>query len=247
MRLPGLFVLGTDTGVGKTRVACAIARHLAETGVRVGVIKPLATGGRVVEGRVECDDPVALAEAAGWGNGGVPLARVNPIAFEEPLAPPVAARLHDVHLAFEGVRGLVFGCLDWWAGRAELIVAEGVGGVCCPIAEDATLLELAEALDFPVVLVARRGLGTLGHTLAAVELLEGRALRLAGVILNETSRDVHDLARETNPMELARRLEGVAILDVLDYDESGRFIPPSFRLVDWSELAKPSRRLTPSV
>jgi dethiobiotin synthetase len=227
--LPGLFVVGTDTGVGKTRVASAIARALVEQGRRVGVLKPVATGG-VGAG----DDTSVLLAAIG---GEMPRERVTPIAFEEPLAPPVAARRQGTPLAFEDVEHAVAEALAWWADRAELIVVEGVGGLLCPLAERATLADLAVALDYPLVLVARRGLGTLNHILLTVEAARHRALRIAGLVLNGCEPTTQPLAEATNPDELARRLEGVPLLAELDHVEDPEALLTAVRAIDWSSRA----------
>ncbi len=157
MSLPGLFVVGTDTGVGKTFVASAIARTWRLAGRRVGVLKPVASGASVLEGRLVSDDAERLIEAVG---GGIPHERVAPIVFEEPLAPPVAARRQGTPLAMaRGRSRRSQECLDWWAERAEVMVVEGVGGLLCPLAEGTTVADLAILLDYPLLIVAHRGLG----------------------------------------------------------------------------------------
>ena len=209
MSLPGLFVVGTDTGVGKTFAASAVARTWHRAGRRVGVLKPVASGASLVEGGLVSDDAGRLIEAAG---GGIPAERVAPIVFEEPLAPPVAARRRGTPLTMDRVLEAVSGCLDWWDGRAEAMVAEGVGGLLCPLAEGATVADLAIYLDYPLLIVARRGLGTLNHTLMTVEAARGRGLRIAGVVLNGATPADDPVVEASNAEELARRLDGVAIL-----------------------------------
>src|SRR6185369_7751929 len=131
------------------------------------------------------------------------------------LAPPVAARRAGQPLPFSRILEETRRALAWWAERAEEGVVEGVGGLLCPLAEGATVADLAIALDYPLVVVARRGLGTLNHTLLTVEAARLRGLRVAGVVLNgaEPARDGAHLAEATNADELARRLEGgIAVL-----------------------------------
>jgi dethiobiotin synthetase len=238
MDLPGLFVTGTDTGVGKTAVSALIARVLVAEGRMVGVLKPVATGATRIGDGWRCEDAEALIAAVG---GGIDRERVCPIVYEEPLAPPVAARREGEPLTFERVLGAVAESLNWWAERADVMVVEGVGGLLCPLAEGATVADLAIALDFPLVIVARRGLGTLNHTLLTVEAARRRGLRVAGVVLNAAGPIADPLADATNPGELSRRLEGMAILGILDHaaDASALSLPP--RDVDWYGLARPSR------
>jgi dethiobiotin synthetase len=208
--LPGLFVVGTDTGVGKTRVASAIARCLAREGRRVGVLKPLATGVPGAAGGGE--DAAWLIAAAG---GSIPPERVVPLAFEAPLAPVVAARLLGKRLEQAEVESALDTALAWWADRADVMVVEGIGGLLTPVAEGTTVADLAVRLDYPLVVVARRALGTLNHTLLTTEAALRRGLRVAGLVLNSPSGAADasaELAEETAADELARRLESVAVL-----------------------------------
>ncbi|MBV8314742.1 MAG: dethiobiotin synthase, partial [Planctomycetaceae bacterium] len=130
MALPGLIVIGTDTGVGKTRVAAAIARVLREEGRRVGVLKPLATGATRAGDDWRCDDAEILGEALGVA---IPRERITPLVFEEPLAPSVAARRLGKSLDREHVERATREALAWWAGRAEVMIVEGIGGLLTPV------------------------------------------------------------------------------------------------------------------
>lgn len=242
-RLPGLFVTGTDTGVGKTLVAAAIARALAGGGHRVGVLKPVATGAARTENGWRCDDTEALIAAAG---GGIPRERVTPILYEEPLAPCIAARRAGEPLHAERVERAVKDALAWWAGPggAELVVIEGVGGLLCPLAEGTTVADLAVALDYPLIVVARRGLGTLNHTLMTVEAARGRSLRVAGVVLNTPEPESGTPAESTAAGELARRLPGVPILAEIRHAGNSA-LPDPMVCVDWYGRALPPRTRGP--
>lgn len=203
-RTPGLFVTGTDTGVGKTYIAAGLARCLVAEGVIVGVLKPLATG--VAPGAWP-EDAAALAAAV----GAVPLGWVAPIRMAEPLAPSVAARRAGSALVLSTILGTTFEALGLWPAATEIFVVEGVGGLLCPIGEDATAADLAAALDYPLIVVARRGLGTLNHTMMTVEAATSRGLRVAAVVLNGHAGE--GPAGETNPSELSRWLPGVAVVE----------------------------------
>ncbi len=211
----GLFFTGTDTDCGKTYVTAAVAQHLRESGRVVRVSKPVVTGSAWVG-----DDTRRLAEAAGETD----FLAVTPWTFPEPAAPPVAARAAGVHLSFEEIAGAV-------RARAiedGMLLVEGVGGLLCPLTEDATVADLVRELGLPLLVVARRGLGTLNHTLLTVEAARHRELRVAGVVVSETEQP-HGLAARTNVTEL-RRL-GIPILAVVshggDVSEAG---------VDWWAL-----------
>ncbi len=236
-RLSGLFVVGTDTGVGKTHVASAIARALVRKGHRVGVLKPVATGATRDGSTWRCDDAERLIAAIG---GGVSVEQVAPILYQEALAPSVAARRAGARLEQQSVELASAAAIAWWETRADVIVVEGVGGLLCPLAEETTVADLAIALDYPLVIVARRGLGTLNHTLMTVEAARLRALRIAGVVLNSAEPSDETLAEATNAEELARRLPGVAILAERPHEPTFGLSDPA-DCVDWYERARPPR------
>jgi len=238
MTLPGLFVVGTDTGVGKTRVAAAIARTWRLAGRRVGVLKPASSGAEVREGRFFSPDAAALIEAAG---GDTPHDRAAPLIFEEPLAPPVAARRLGRPLTPGEVTRAVGDAMAWWADRAEAMVVEGVGGLLCPLAEGWTVADLAARLDYPLVIVAHRGLGTLNHTLLTVEAARARSLRIAGVVLNGARPTADPIAEATNSDELARRLGEVAILADWEHCPGPGLDPVAPEAGGWYDLAKTPR------
>ena len=237
MSLSGLFVVGTDTGVGKTFVAAAIARAMVGAGRKVGALKPVATGATREGGAWRCGDAEALIEAIG---GGVGLDRVAPMVYEEPLAPPVAARRMGKPLERAELMRAVGAALAWWEGegRAEVMVVEGVGGLLCPLAEGMTVADLAVTLDYPLVVVARRGLGTINHTLLTLEAARMRGLRVAGVVLNGAIPTSDPIAEATNPGELARRLAGDAILAEVTHGENP---PTAIDVLDWFGWARGSR------
>jgi dethiobiotin synthetase len=238
MRLPGLFVVGTDTGVGKTHLASAIARSWHASGHRVGVLKPVASGAEAIGGRLVSHDASRLIEAVG---GGLSQDRVSPIVFEEPLAPAVAARRVGTPLTMDEVSRVVAGCLEWWESRADVMVVEGVGGLLCPLAERATIADLAVFLDYPLLIVAHRGLGTLNHTLLTVEAARSRSLRIAGVILNGARPTTDPIAEATNAEELTLRLDGIAILTECRYGERLDQATVAPEAGDWYDLAMPPR------
>ncbi len=225
----GLFFTGTDTGVGKTHVVAAVARVLRRQGWMVSVSKPVATGATWVAGRWLAPDTERLIKAAG------PPASaecVTPWAFPEPVAPPVAARLHGAVLTLDGLSRAVRN----QARPDGVLLVEGVGGLLCPLTERETIADLAAELRFPVVVVARRSLGTLNHTLLTLEVARGRGLNVAGVVVNETEPP-DGLAAETNVAELQRR-SAVPILAVVSYRAAGQADDDAaLSAVDWAGLA----------
>jgi dethiobiotin synthetase len=244
--VPGLFVVGTDTGVGKTRVAAGIARAMAREGRRVGVLKPVATGAVRDGDGWKVDDAEQLIAAVG---GGVETAEVCPIALAEPLAPPVAARRSGRLLDADEIFGETLAAIRHWQAErgAEVMVVDGVGGLLCPLAEGITVADLAVRVDYPLVIVARRGLGTLNHTLLTVEAALSRSLRVVGVILNGAEPTTDPIAEATNPSELARRLGPVPILAILSHEPGEAAASVVLSGVDWYNRAGRPRLPFPSM
>lgn len=172
-RTPGVFVTGTDTGVGKTVVSTALVRGLRARGRDVGAMKPVETG---VDERGPLD-ALALRAAAGDVD---PLDLVCPQRFALPAAPTVAAAAEDRTVDLIRIRD----AFDLLAGRHELMVVEGAGGVLVPVSGVMDMVDLARALGLPVLVVARAALGTINHTLLTLRELERRGIECLGVVLS---------------------------------------------------------------
>jgi dethiobiotin synthetase len=219
----GLFITGTDTGVGKTTVAIGLTCLLRRQGCRVQVCKPVATGARESGGRWVSEDTAALAEAAGQDG----LEQITPWSFPESVAPSVAARLHGSVLNLSDIAVAVRR-----QDRPDAVVlVEGVGGLLCPLTETETIAELASAIGLPLLIVARRSLGTLNHTLLTLEAARARGLRLAGVLVNETE-PCRDLAAESNVEELRRRIKAPLLAVVPYRGDVATVLAP----IDWQRL-----------
>lgn len=169
----GCFVTGTDTGVGKTVVAAALAAALRSAGERVAVFKPVVTGiDEPEEGRPL--DHELLAAAAG-----VDAAGVAPLKFGPPVSPHLAAELAGV--AIEPA-ALVAAARAAGAG-ADVIVVEGVGGLLVPLTLGYTVRDFAVDVGLPVVVAARPGLGTISHSLLTIEAARAAGLDVRAVVL----------------------------------------------------------------
>jgi dethiobiotin synthetase len=219
----GLFITATDTGAGKTFVTAGVARFWRRQRRPFRVCKPVATGAD----KGWSEDTRILAEAAGDAD----LRAVTPWTFAVPAAPPVAARLAGTALKLEHLIEAVHGR---GAGGSAVLV-EGVGGLLCPLTERETVADLAVELGLPVVVVARRSLGTLNHTLLTVEAAGRRGLRLAGVVVTETT-PVRSVAEETNVEELRRRLDAPLLAVVPHQSGTPGGEIPALEAVDWWRL-----------
>ncbi len=237
----GLFVTGTDTGVGKTAVTSAIVRILRADGIRVGAYKPVASGAeRGPTGPVWSDAEILHAAL----DRTFPIERICPQRFLAPLAPPVAAAEEGKRVDRELLRSGA----AWWQNQVDLLVVEGAGGLLSPISEDDLVADLACDLGYPLLIVARLGLGAINHTLLTVEAAHARGLRIAGIVMNDaTAAAVEglspegnpvDLATHSNPRELAKRCP-VPILAVIGHSSGGDLLAGGeLRRMDWSSLAR---------
>ena len=196
---------GTDTEVGKTVVTGALARALRAKRIDVGVMKPVATGCRRVNGQLISEDAEFLLKASGSSD---PIDLVCPYRFEPPAAPWVAAGFRSA-ISLDRIES-AFRTL---AARHEILLVEGIGGLLVPFDSRTTVADLARRLGLPVLIVARAGLGTINQTLLTLEHAWGAGLDLLGVVLNRRPRRP-SLAQRTNP-QLIQKLGKVPILGVI--------------------------------
>lgn len=200
----GVFVTATDTGVGKTEVACALLREARARGLDAVGMKPAQSG--LVPG--EPSDADRLHAASG---GVEPVQAICPYSLRAPLAPAVAARLEGTEISLgrilEGARSL--------AARHAAVVVEGAGGLLVPLTERETFADLAIELGMPAVVVARAGLGTVNHVALTVEALRVRGLAIAAIVLNRSLAE-DDPSVPHNAGEIAR-LTGVAPVALLPF------------------------------
>lgn len=191
-----LFVTGTDTGVGKTRIAVALIRALVARGVRVVGMKPVAAG--AAPGQLN-EDVAALRDA---GNVDAPLADINPYTFAEPIAPHIAAHKAGVVIDIERIAA----AHERLAGRADVVVVEGAGGWRVPLTGDADMADLAARLGGAVVLVVGVRLGCLNHAALTADAIRSQGLSWAGWVANIVDPDMQCV--DENLASLQKRLPG---------------------------------------
>lgn len=196
--MQGVFITGTDTGVGKTRVGTALAHLMNGRGLRVGVRKPVESGCLIGPDGLLPQDAIALREAAGCSD---PLERVCRYRLQAPLSPERAAALDGMELDLSHLYTV---CLADIVDD-DFMLVEGAGGFYSPIARGALNADLAGALGLPVLVVSADRLGTLNQTLLTVEAVHMRGLALAGVVLTQTTRQVDP--KMDNARDLERWLQ----------------------------------------
>ena len=203
---PGIFITGTDTGVGKTVVAAGLAMALKARGLKVGVMKPVATGCDGSDSNLVSHDAVFLWEAA---ENEYP-ALTNPSRFRNPLAPHVAATLEKKEVDLKRIQK----SYQELQKHYDFIIVEGVGGLMVPLTKDFFVANLVRDFRLPIVVVARGGLGSINHTLLTVDAALIRGFEIRGIIFNRVSTVNYSLAELTNP-KIIHELTGIPILGSL--------------------------------
>ncbi len=187
----GVFVTGTDTGVGKTVVAAALTAALKAQGVDVGVMKPIITGWT----EHGTSDSAWIRDIAKTGD---PMDLISPYRLEAPAAPLVAARRAgsaiEVPRILEAFRTL--------AARHDCMIVEGLGGVMVPVTAEVFVADLAKQIGLPALIVARAALGGINHALLTIDCLRGRGVPILGLVFNHAGKPAGD----DDPAETARTI-----------------------------------------
>jgi len=218
----GVFVTGTDTGVGKTVVAAALIRALARQGLRVAGMKPVAAGASATPSGLRNADALALMQAA---NVRAPYDTVNPYCFAAPIAPHIAAR--DARSAVD--IDLIRRRFAELASDADCVVVEGAGGWLTPVSEHASMADVAAALALPVVLVVGLRLGCLNHARLTARALCAHGAGVAGWIGNSIDPAFERAA--DNIAELESRLQrAAAIVPYASHAPEALELPPAAAL-----------------
>lgn len=209
LREKGIFVTGTDTGVGKTLVAAGIASLLQDAGFDVGVMKPVATGGRRMSDKLVSDDAVLMMQAARSQDA---YSLVNPVCLPSMMAPIVASRVDRLRVEWEGI---------WTAyktlrQRHKHLIVEGIGGLLVPIVNKLYVADMAHKMKLPILIVSRPILGTINHTLLTIEAARKRRLRIKGIIFNSTKMSSGTLVADTSKAEVERH-SGVPVIATIPY------------------------------
>jgi len=174
-----LFVTASGTGVGKTLVTAALTHQLCRAGKSVRTLKPVISGYTPATHGVS--DTAVLLDSLGLAHTPDAIDRLSPFRFAAPLSPDMAAAREGRQIDFDTLLGV---CRDAAGGPEDALLIEGVGGVMVPLNEDKTVLDWIAALEMPCLLVVGSYLGTISHTLTAVETLRGRAATIAAIVIS---------------------------------------------------------------
>lgn len=198
----GIFITGTDTGVGKTTVAAALARLLRDKGVKVGVMKPITSGCETTaDGLVSAD-----AELLAWSAGVAVTPEIAPYLLKEPLAPAAAAELEHVRIEFSRI----LAAFHRIAEQCDFIIVEGAGGLMVPLSGGLLVADLVKLLALPLLVVARPDLGTVNHTVLTAFAARQLAIDIRGIVISGYP-ETPSLAESTAP-HLIDSLAGAPLL-----------------------------------
>jgi dethiobiotin synthetase len=184
LRSRHFFISGTDTGVGKTLVACGLLRAAALRGLRTLAIKPVAAGAELTENGLRNEDAVMLMAAM---TEVLPYQQVNPVLLEPAIAPHIAAEKVGRRITVSQLAGI---CRGVMMQPADLVLIEGAGGWRVPLNRHELLSGLASELQAPVILVVGMKLGCINHALLTAEAIRADGLRLAGWVANQIDPDM---------------------------------------------------------
>lgn len=211
----GLFITGTDTGVGKTTVAAAIIRGLRARGIEAFGMKPIETGCARAGNLVKPSDGAFLKEAAGMDDS---LEDITPYCFEAPAAPYLASEIEEKPIESD----VIIEKFSRLSKKYSTGIVEGVGGLLVPLRRDYFVADLIKDLDLPVIVVSRPALGTLNHTLLTVNYAMKEAIRVSGIIINFSSPPDGTIS-EKAAHRMLEALSPAPVLGVFPYlQSSGR-------------------------
>lgn len=219
----GIFITGTDTGVGKTVVSTALAILLRQKGVKVGVMKPVTSGCSELDGKLVSEDAELLAAGAG-----IPVSEeVAPYLLREPVAPSVAAEQDRVRIEFSRILAAFHRLADEY----EYVIVEGAGGLMVPLAGGLLVADLVKLLDLPLLVVARPGLGTVNHTLLTCFAARQLDIDVRGVVVNGFPADP-GLAESSAP-HMIDSLSGTPLLGLFPWLAASSPLETAEMLAGW--------------
>lgn len=205
----GIFITGTDTGVGKTFIGLGFIKAMKEMGYSVCPMKPVETGCGLRKGGLIPHDTLKLLNASGVNES---IDIINPYRFRKPLAPMVAAELEGVKIQ----KKRIISSYQYLLNKYEKIIVEGAGGIAVPVYKRYLYLDLIKELNLPVIIVSRPTLGTINHTLLTIDIARREGIDIIGVIINYAEPYKKGIAERTNP-DVIGRLGRVRILAEVPY------------------------------
>lgn len=175
--MKGIFITGTDTGIGKTYFTLACINALQQDGIKTVAMKPVASGAKMIDGALRNDDALLIQQAL---NHDVDYGLINPYVFAAPVSPHIAAAAVGVEIDLQVIKNHY----QQLTAEAEFAIVEGVGGWLAPLSRQLTVADMAGVLGLPVVMVVGIRLGCLNHAMLTAELIAQSGLKLGGWVAN---------------------------------------------------------------
>ena len=205
--MTAMFVTATGTDIGKTFVMRGMIKQLRARGRTVDALKPIITG--FDPHTVHMSDTGRLLAALGRTLTPKQIAEISPFRLREPLSPDHAARIEGTSIDFKALNAF---CRDAIGRHTDALIIEGIGGIMVPLDERHTVLDWMIEIDLPVILVAGSYVGTLSHTLSALDVLDHNEIKVAAVVVNETTGSAATLADTADTIRrFAKNIEVFAL------------------------------------
>lgn len=199
------FITSTGTDIGKTFVAAGLIRYMREAGQAVSAIKPVVSGYNASV--VDTSDPAVLLNALGRNISADEIDRIAPWRFRAPLSPDLAAAREGRSIDFNELTTFSRAAIH---GTKGMLFIEGVGGIMVPLDREHTVLDWMEALNIPLLLVVGGYLGTISHTLTALDVLNLHRLKVAAIVVSESERNPVEL--DDTVASIARFAHGIGVV-----------------------------------
>ena len=192
--MKGYFITATDTDAGKTFVTTGLLEALSKSGFKTLGFKPVASGCVMTEAGLRNDDALKIINAA---HSKIDYSLINPYAFEQPIAPHIAAHKVGVSIHLQTIADTIFNSLN----DIDYVLVEGVGGWMVPLNDQQTMADLAALLNFPVIIVVNMRLGCINHALLTVDAIEQKGLNIAGWLANQAENSMELLQENIASIE----------------------------------------------
>ena len=207
--MPGVFITGTDTEIGKTKVACALLQTLNMHQVKTVGMKPVASGADIINGQLCNEDALKLIDAS---SEKLPYELINPYVFKTAASPHISAELEQQRVELDTIKK----CYLEIEQQSEFVVVEGVGGWLAPVNEAQTVADMAKELQLPVIMVVGMRLGCLNHALLTAQHIQQHGLKLTGWVANCVDNNFSYLEQNIDTLN---QLLGTPLLARLDFDK----------------------------
>ena len=211
--MKGIFITGTDTGIGKTTIAASLASVSRNNGFDVGVMKPFATGKRIYSTKFKSKDSALLAKAAQVND---PDEDINPFFYSLPTAPFTALKIRSQKEPSIKDAVRIYQKL---AAKHDFMIVEGIGGIMVPLTKNRYVAHLAKLLELPILIVAGSKLGTINHTLLTVKVCQDFGLNMLGIIINGMPQRASLL--KTQSIETIREFSNLKVLSITPFAKRG--------------------------